>query len=157
MVLCASSLTVDLSQPHCSKCLGVEEDQERYVKSGLPENSTWRVPPSSRKKVLGEPRFHSNPTGVRLTLFSSSYDLGNSTSITDTKNLGGVDEAIFGLLRFEERCISEKCLAMEDAFEITNFLNGLLHDVFRGSCLPECYDVELSWYGACFYEAWNVA
>src|SRR5213594_3892642 len=46
---------------------------------------------------------------------------------------------------------------MEDAFEITNSLNGSLHDVFRGSCLPECYDVELSWYCGCFDEAWYVA
>src|SRR5712692_2439504 len=64
---------------------------------------------------------------------------------------------MLGLLRFEERCISEKCLALEDACEISYSLNGSLHDVFRGSCLPECYYVELSWYCGCFDEAWDVA
>src|SRR5207253_3527904 len=58
-----------------------------------------------------------------------------------------------GCLRFEDRCISEKCLAAEDTFEMINFLKRSLHDVFRGSCLPECDNVELSGYGACFHEA----
>ena len=52
--------------------------------------------------------------------------------------------------------MSEKCLATEEALEISNFLKGILHDVFRGSCLPECDYVELSGYGACFDEAWDV-
>ena len=52
--------------------------------------------------------------------------------------------------------MSEKCLALEDTFEMSNFLKRSLHDVFRGSCLPECDYVELSGYGACFYKAWNV-
>src|SRR5438552_17340130 len=62
-----------------------------------------------------------------------------------------------GWLRFEEWCISEKCLALEDAWEGCNSLNSILHDVFRGLCLPECYDVELSGYCGCFDEAWDVA
>src|SRR5207247_6713911 len=58
---------------------------------------------------------------------------------------------------FEEWCISEKCLALEDAWESCNSLNGILHDFFRGLCLPECYYVELSGYCGCFDEAWDVA
>ena len=98
----------------------------------------------------------SNPTVVRLIVIVK-LRFASLRLFRILKTWGRSTKLYFGLLRFEERCISEKCLAMEDAFEITNFLNGLLHDVFRGSCLPECYDVELSWYGACFYEAWNVA
>src|SRR5438876_6986297 len=62
-----------------------------------------------------------------------------------------------GFLRFEEWCISEKCLALEDAWESCNSLNSILHDFFRGLCLPECYYVELSGYCGCFDEAWDVA
>src|SRR5437762_13657170 len=54
-------------------------------------------------------------------------------------------------------CVSEKCLALEDAWESCNSLNGILHDFFRGLCLPECYYVELSGYCGCFDEAWDVA
>src|SRR2546422_2715817 len=53
--------------------------------------------------------------------------------------------------------MSEKCLAAEEALEISYFLKGILHDVFRGSCLPECDYVELSGYCGCFDEAWDVA
>src|SRR2546428_9398547 len=53
--------------------------------------------------------------------------------------------------------MSEKCLAAEEALEIGYFLKGILHDVFRGSCLPECDYVELSGYRRCFYEAWDAA
>src|SRR6267143_13372 len=90
---------------------------------------------------------------VKLWLRRQFY----SRSLFGPKKKGEVDGAIFGLLRFEERCISEKCLALEDTFEMSNFLKRSLHDVFRGSCLPECDYVELSGYGACFYKAWNVA
>src|SRR2546425_9116869 len=65
--------------------------------------------------------------------------------------------SFIGFLRFEEWCISEKCLALEDAWESCNSLNSILHDFFRGLCLPECYDVELSGYCSCFDEAWDVA
>ncbi len=46
---------------------------------------------------------------------------------------------------------------MEEPWEIGNSLNGVLHDVFRGSCLPECYYVELSGYCGCFDETWYAA
>src|SRR5579864_4449619 len=114
-----------------------------------------------RTKSLGNRALPRVPVGEEPEIASSvivEMRRGYLVSIiSDPKKRGEVEGAIFGCLRFEEWYVSEKCLAAEDAFAIANFLKRGFHDFFRGSCLPECYYVELSWYCGCFDEAWNVA
>jgi len=63
---------------------------------------TLRVRPSVRKKVLGEPRFPSDPTGVRLGIALSvivKLRIVHSVPVSDVfrgQKKGEVDGAIFG-------------------------------------------------------------
>src|SRR5436853_3305401 len=124
--------------------------------------TTSRVRPSVPKKVLGEPRFAlvqpiREPKFAFRVIVNYRLESVYPESFRIPQKGGGGRWSYIGFLRFEEWCISEKCLALEDAWESCNSLNSILHDFFRGLCLPECYDVELSGYGGCFDEAWDVA
>src|SRR5437667_2232185 len=125
--------------------------------------TTSRVRPSVPKKVLGEPRFilvqliREPEVAFRVIVKLLTRIFTSPDVLSDPQKRGEGRRSYTGFLRFEEWCVSEKCLALEDAWESCNSLNSILHDFFRGLCLPECYYVELSGYCGCFDEAWDVA
>ena len=124
----------------------------RRVRPSLPERSPWGTVLWVRR--IREPVFALRVI-VKLVTRIFSY---TEYPFRDPAKRGEGRRSYTGFdLRFEDGCVSENCLALEDTIKVTNSLNGGLHNLFRGLCLPECYNVELSGYRRCFYEAWDAA